>query len=91
MIERIVVVGAGLAGLAAASALARKGLEVEVIEARTRVGGRLHTVDGVDLGAHWIHGTEGNPITNLARRVGLPTVFVGGDPTYTGGWEHTRC
>lgn len=88
MSKRIVVVGAGLAGLAAAHALARKGFDVEVVEARSRVGGRLHTVDGIDLGAHWIHGTEGNPITNLARRVGLATVFVGGDPTYTGGWEH---
>ncbi|HTH05938.1 MAG TPA: FAD-dependent oxidoreductase, partial [Ilumatobacteraceae bacterium] len=35
----------------------------------------------------WIHGTEGNPVTALARRFGLPTVFVGGDSTFTGGWE----
>jgi hypothetical protein len=58
-----------------------------VFEARDRVGGRCHTVDGVDLGAHWIHGTEDNPVTALARRLGLPTVFVGGDSTFTGGWD----
>src|SRR5262249_30241575 len=36
----------------------------------------------------WIHGTEGNPITHLARHLELPTLFVGGDSTYTGGWQH---
>ncbi len=81
------MVGAGLAGLTAAGELARRGVDVVVLEARDRVGGRCHTVDGVDMGAHWIHGTEGNPVTTLARRHGLPTVFVGGDSTFTGGWE----
>lgn len=84
---RVVVIGAGLAGLTVADELHRRGFHVCVLEARDRVGGRCHTVDGVDLGAHWIHGTEGNPITALARRLGLPTVFVGGDSTFTGGWD----
>lgn len=77
-----------MSGLAAARALSDRGCDVEVVEARDRVGGRMHTVDGVDLGAHWIHGTEGNPITNLARRMSLPTLFVGGDTTYIGGLQH---
>src|SRR2546423_751877 len=55
--------------------------------ARDRVGGRCYTSDGVDYGAHWIHGTEGNPITNLARELGIGTLFVGGDSAYSGGWD----
>ena len=87
MASRVIVVGAGLAGLTVADELGRRGFAVTVLEARDRVGGRCHTVQGVDVGAHWIHGTEGNPVTALARRFGLPTVFVGGDSTFTGGWE----
>jgi monoamine oxidase len=86
-LERIIVVGAGLAGVAAARALHDRGYQVVILEGRDRVGGRCFTVDGIDFGAHWIHGTEGNPITNLARRLGVATYFVGGDSTYLGGWE----
>lgn len=55
--ERVAVVGAGLAGLTAARELADAGLEVVVIEARDRVGGRIDTVDAagfdgpIELGA----------------------------------------
>jgi monoamine oxidase/CRP-like cAMP-binding protein len=86
--RRILVVGAGISGLGAARALHDLGYEVEVVEARERLGGRIWTVDRIDYGAHWIHGTEGNPITHLARTLELPTLFVGGDSTYTGGWQH---
>jgi monoamine oxidase len=82
----VLVIGAGISGLAAAHALTFKGLKVTVLEARSRIGGRIHTVDGFDLGAHWVHGTEGNPITNLARISGIPLYFVGGDSSYPGGW-----
>jgi monoamine oxidase len=84
----VIVIGAGLSGLTAARSLADAGRAVIVLEARDRIGGRVWTEDGVDLGAHWIHGTEGNPLTNLARQLGVDTVFVGGDSSYTGGWEH---
>ena len=86
--RRVAVVGAGLAGLVAARTLAEHDVEVVVIEARDRIGGRCWTKNGVDLGAHWIHGTEGNPVTNLAREYSLATLFVGGDSSYSGGWDH---
>src|SRR3954467_600862 len=85
---KTLVLGAGIAGLAAARALRSRGHQVVVLEARDRIGGRCHTKDKIDLGAHWIHGTEGNPITALARELSINTVFVGGDSSYSGGWDH---
>jgi monoamine oxidase len=88
--KRVLVIGAGISGLGAARALTDRGFDVEVVEARDRIGGRIWTVDRIDYGAHWIHGTEGNPITHLARTLELPTLFVGGDSTYTGGWQYLK-
>jgi monoamine oxidase len=90
LIKRVLVLGAGIAGLAAARALSQLGYEVTVLEARNRIGGRCWTVDGVELGAQWIHSTEGNPISTLARDLGLSTLFVGGDSTYLGGWDELQ-
>ncbi|PRW44477.1 lysine-specific histone demethylase 1-like protein 3 isoform A [Chlorella sorokiniana] len=62
--RRVVVVGAGPAGLTAALHLKRNGSEVTVLEARDRVGGRVHSFQGdgftapVDLGASIITGIE---------------------------------
>lgn len=58
--ERVAVVGAGIAGAAAARELADAGFSVVVIEGRDRAGGRLHTIDNddwpmpIDLGAAWV-------------------------------------
>lgn len=76
--SRVLVVGAGMAGLAAARKLTDEGLEVTVLEGRQRVGGRVWTDRSlglpVELGAGWIHGPEGNPISELAARAGARTL-----------------
>jgi polyamine oxidase len=75
-VERVVVVGAGIAGLTVANALAHDGVQCVVMEARDRIGGRLHTVDlagwPVDLGGSWIHTPLGNPMRAFAQHVGVP-------------------
>ncbi|MGD1847659.1 MAG: flavin monoamine oxidase family protein [Salibacteraceae bacterium] len=58
---KVVVIGAGAAGLYAAYLLRSKGVEVEVLEAADRYGGRLGKLEGfadypLDLGAQWLHG-----------------------------------
>jgi monoamine oxidase len=60
-LPKIIVVGAGMAGLVAAQSLRAFGFPVTVLEARNRVGGRLYTETNatgtkLDLGASWIHG-----------------------------------
>jgi monoamine oxidase len=72
-----------MAGLGAARVLKDAGIPVTVIEARDRIGGRTHTSHlwpdlPVDMGASWIHGTKGNPLTELAKELGLkvtPTTY----------------
>jgi monoamine oxidase len=63
--ERILVVGAGVSGLTAARLLHDSGFEVVVLEAKDRIGGRAWTRElggvPVDLGAMFVHGTEGHP------------------------------
>ncbi|HUW17292.1 MAG TPA: FAD-dependent oxidoreductase, partial [Actinomycetes bacterium] len=74
-VERVIVVGAGIAGLTVANALGHAGVECVVVEARDRVGGRLHTVDvggtPVDMGGSWIHTPVGNPMRRFADQVGV--------------------
>lgn len=74
----VAVIGAGIAGLAAAAAVNAAGLRCVVLEARDRVGGRIWTSTAwgdlpVDLGASWIHGTEGNPVYEETNRLGIAT------------------
>ena len=76
----VVVIGAGMAGLGAAAALQSDGVRVQVLEGRNRIGGRIHTSrlwkEPVDLGASWIHGARGNPLTELARDFDIPTAVT---------------
>eukprot|EP00761_Pharyngomonas_kirbyi_P000442 gb/GECH01000442.1/.p1 GENE.gb/GECH01000442.1/~~gb/GECH01000442.1/.p1 ORF type:complete len:475 (+),score=127.02 gb/GECH01000442.1/:1-1425(+) len=71
--EKVIIIGAGAAGLSAARYLSNAGKEVVVLEARERVGGRTWTsrMDkdiAVDCGGSWIEGLEGNPLTEIAQR-----------------------
>jgi len=78
--KTIIVVGAGISGLAAAKKLKENGFNVIVLEAQSKVGGRLKTNRSLgvafDEGASWIHGTAGNPITSLAQQAGMNTAFT---------------
>lgn len=75
--DRVLVIGAGMAGIATARALTDRGYSVTVLEARNAIGGRIRTDTSlgvpVDLGASFIHGSKGNPLIDLARRFGADT------------------
>ena len=73
----VIVIGAGLAGLGAATALRARGLRCVVLEAANRIGGRAWTaypesLGGVwfDMGAVWLHDAARNPLVPLARAAG---------------------
>ncbi|MER3389157.1 MAG: FAD-dependent oxidoreductase [Microcella sp.] len=78
-VGRVIVIGAGMAGLTAARSLKNAGVDVVVLEARERVGGRLHTIDlvsaggastSVDLGGAWIHDGQDSVLLPLVRHLG---------------------
>ena len=79
----IVVVGAGISGLSAANYLKEQGYDPILLEAQSKVGGRLKTDRSLgiafDEGASWIHGPIKNPITTLAEQSGMKTFFTDDD------------
>jgi polyamine oxidase len=74
----VVIVGAGMSGIAAARELTKSGLRVIVLEGRERLGGRIWSSESlgapIDLGAAWIHGTKKNPLKKLAAEFEIETV-----------------
>jgi polyamine oxidase len=95
----MVVLGAGIAGLAAASRLLQAGIDAVVLEGRDRIGGWLHTVDlagtPVDRGGSWIHHPIGNPLTascddhRIAREAGDPLPVA--HTARPAGWKILCC
>ena len=78
-IPKVLVVGAGIAGLTAAYRLRQAGVPVDIIEARNRVGGRIHSLHKVagtsitvDLGGEFID-TNHTSMRSLAKELGLQT------------------
>jgi monoamine oxidase len=86
----VVIIGAGVAGLAAGRLLAGAGRRVTLIEARDRVGGRVHTHHlapdlPIELGAEFVHG-QPPALWTLIREARLPTYELeGSEIGYEGG------
>lgn len=74
----VVIVGAGLAGIAAAHRLRAAEVQVVLLEARSAPGGRTRASQAlsqpVDLGASWLHGIKDHPLYDMALALGLPHV-----------------
>ncbi len=80
----VIIIGAGIAGLAAAKKLKEKGYGVIVLESQEKTGGRLRTDRSLgvafDEGASWIHGPGGgNPLTTIAQKAGANTFLTDDD------------
>ena len=72
----VAVIGAGAAGLAAAHELAAAGMDVLLVEARARIGGRAWTLRegqpcALDLGCGWLHSADVNPWLQIAGELGF--------------------
>ncbi|EDV96595.1 possible lysine-specific histone demethylase 1 [Drosophila grimshawi] len=77
---KVIVIGAGISGLAVGQQLQQFGMDVIVLEARDRVGGRIATFRKnsyiADLGAMVVTGVYGNPMTILSKQIGMDLVPI---------------
>ena len=73
--KKVIVIGAGMAGIMATRTLQEANVNVTLLEAADTIGGRTLTKHklgvSADLGASWIHGPVGNPLTPLADKFGV--------------------
>jgi monoamine oxidase len=88
----VIIIGAGIAGLAAMQRLAAAGMDVLVLEARERLGGRIFTQQHhgypVELGAEFVHGRPPE-MMGIIRSAGLKPAEVSGEfrSKIAGQWE----
>lgn len=74
--EKIILIGAGLCGLYTAFLLQKKGIEVLLLEANTRIGGRIKTITGttgvtMEMGATWF-GNQHRHLLEVLHTLELP-------------------
>jgi monoamine oxidase len=74
--EKVIIIGAGLCGLYTAFLLQKKGIEVLILEANTRTGGRIKTITGttavtMEMGATWF-GNEHSHLLEVLRSLEIP-------------------
>jgi monoamine oxidase len=78
--KKVIVVGAGISGLATAHELHAKGNAVTILEAKDVIGGRIQStkVNGqnYELGASFIHGNQNNPVATILEQAGVSTSKV---------------
>ena len=92
----VLIVGAGIAGLAAAETLAAAHINSLILEARERIGGRIHTVrtNGsfvpIELGAEFVHGKPPD-VWNIIRDGALPVAELTGDDACFENNQLHRC
>jgi monoamine oxidase len=76
----VAIIGAGAAGVAAASRLASAPIRVLVLEARNRIGGRAWTMHiggfPLDLGCGWLHSADENEWSTIAKDLGFEIEFA---------------
>ena len=75
--KKVIIIGAGIAGLSAARRLTKKGFSPIILEAQEKPGGRVRSNRSLGFvyeeGANWIHKPKGNPIKKLAEKSGAHT------------------
>jgi len=92
----VLIIGAGVAGLAAAGKLSQAGLRVLVLEARERLGGRVLTIHpenldvAIELGAEFVHGRSPQTF-ELIKSGGLEAGKIQGEPFCSNEQALGRC